>query len=126
MQPYYGPSHLRFTAKGGQTYYFAVDTKTQTGIIALNWAYKSSGVFRFASEDREFFTGLPLYQTAGTESLPPVATPIDRNSVVATYYNYNARGVLVTVTRTAGSVGRMMIDYQTVDGSILAGNNLIP
>ena len=34
-----------------------------------------------------------------------------------TYYNYNAPGVLVTVTRVAGSTGRATVNYQTVDGT---------
>jgi uncharacterized delta-60 repeat protein len=122
IQPYYGPSHLRFTAKGGQTYYFAVDTKFRTGPVSLNWAYKSSGVFRFASEDFDWVTGLPLYQTAETESQTPLGSGnVDVDSVETTYYNYNAPGVLVTVTRSAGSIGRAVVDYQTEDGTSLPG-----
>ena len=61
IPPYYGSSHLKFNAVGGQTYYFAVDTKAgTTGGLVFNWAYKSSGVFRFASEDVDWVTGLPL------------------------------------------------------------------
>lgn len=136
IQPYYGPSHLRFTAKGGQTYYFGVDTKAQTGTgsIVLTWAYKSSGVFRFASEDQDynnflssflsFGQPLPLYQVSQTESMPPIASPVDRNSVVGTYYNYNAPGVLVTVTRAAGSKGRVVVHYNTIDGTNLPASAL--
>ena len=74
FQPYNGPSHLRFNAKGGTTYYFEVDTKNSLsfapsyGMISLNWAYQASGVFRFATEDFDPLTSLPLYQTASTES----------------------------------------------------------
>ena len=64
---------LRFNAKGGTTYYFVVDTKNSHGILTLNWAYKPSGVFRFATEDFDRFTGLPLYQTSETESQLPQA-----------------------------------------------------
>ena len=117
---YYGPSHLRFTAQSGQFYYFAVDTKTQPGPIVLNWAYKSSGVFAFASEDQDYFTGLPQYQTSETESQSPLGSGnVDVESVVTTYYNYNAPGVLVTVSRRAGSAGRAIVNYQTVDGTSL-------
>ena len=107
-QFYNGPSALRFNAQHGTTYYFVVDTKSGRGTLTLNWAYKPSGVFRFATEDFDQSTHLPLYQTAQTESVPP-----DENSVVSTYYTYNAPGVLVTVTRTAGSSGRVMVDYAT-------------
>jgi uncharacterized delta-60 repeat protein len=117
---YYGPSGLRFNAKGGTTYYFAVDTKSgQQGVISLNWAYKSSGVFRFATEDVDDSTGLPLYQTAQTESATPQGLNNSSLSVVSTYYSYNAPGVLVTVTRAAGSSGRVMVDYATEDGTAL-------
>ena len=117
---YYGPSHLRFTAKAGQTYYFAVDTKYQTGVISLSYAYKPSGAFRFASEDQDTATGLPLYQTSDTESQSPQGSGnVDVSSVVHTYYYYNAPGALVTVTRSAGSSGRAIVDYTTVDGSAI-------
>jgi uncharacterized delta-60 repeat protein len=146
IQPYYGPSHLRFNAKAGTTYYIAVDSQNANsclgfslgkgpGTIVLHWAYKSSGVFRFASEDVDFWTalptgypfigggghliGYPLYQTAQTESLLPTGTANDANSTILTYYQYNVPGVLVTVTRVAGSAGRAMVKYQTVDGTSL-------
>lgn len=121
IPPFYGPSHLKFNAVGGQTYYFAVDTKSGGGNIVLNWAYKSSGVFRFATEDFDPLTGLPLYQAAQTESQTPVGSGnVDVQSVETTYYSYNAPGVLVTVTRTAGSTGRAIVDYQTIDGTNMA------
>ena len=83
--PFYGPSGLHFNAKAGQTYYFAVDSKATssilsflpslgTGFVALNWAYQSSGVLRFASEDVDTYSQMLLYQTAETESEPPVGT----------------------------------------------------
>ncbi len=110
----------------------------------LHWAYKSSGVFRFASEDvdlttgvptntvvKTFYdpiayitttnygkghlTGIPLYQCAQTESSYQVKYVPEGNSVLFTYYNYNAPGVLVTVTRVAGSTGRATVNYQTVN-----------
>lgn len=59
--PFNGPSGLRFNATSGTTYYFAVDTKLPSvsyllpfdfgGPVALNWAYRPSGVFRLATED---------------------------------------------------------------------------
>lgn len=50
-QPYNGPSGLRFNAKAGEIYYIAVATKFGGGTINLSWAYHSSGIFRFATED---------------------------------------------------------------------------
>jgi hypothetical protein len=121
VQPYYGPSHLRFNARAGTTYYFAVDTKrtASPGLISLQWAYQSSGVFRFATEDEDAWTGLPLYQAAETESDYRVHYVPVGNAVLFTYYNYNVPGVLVTVTRVAGSTGRATVNYQTVDGNSL-------
>jgi uncharacterized delta-60 repeat protein len=141
VQPYYGPSHLRFNAVAGTTYYIAVDTKPgstsivspnrngrvpPTGSISLQWAYQSSGVFRFATEDFDGFSGLPLYQTASTESTLldgdiAVNGGNDADSADHTYYSFNAQGVLVTVTRVAGSAGRCTVHYQTEDGA-----NMIP
>jgi uncharacterized delta-60 repeat protein len=144
IQPYYGPSHLRFNAQAGVTYYIAVDSQTATsflgfnlgsgpGTVVLNWAYKSSGVFRFASEDVDYstgypltsggaghLTGFPLYQAAETEGNYLVHYVPVGNSPLFTYYNYNVPGVLVTVTRVAGSTGRATVNYQTMDGASLA------
>ena len=141
-QPYYGPSHLRFNAHAGVTYYIAVDSRPAMsflglplgagpGKIVLHWAYKSSGVFRFASEDVDYSTGIPapvgaghltgfsLFQCAETESSYQVKYVPEGNSVLFTYYRYNAPGVLVNVTRVAGSTGRATVKYRTVDVSNL-------
>ena len=154
IQPYYGPSHLRFNAVAGTTYYIAVDTKPNsssilspnvgpyppldyelgplpgenlpaTGSVSLQWAYQSSGVFRFATEDFDEYSGLPLYQTAGTESDLPEGDIIvsggdDADSAAFNYYTFNAPGVLVTVTRVGGSSGRCTVNYSTVPGTNLA------
>ena len=133
FQSYYGPSGLRFNARAGTTYYFAVDTKSSTssrGSITLNWAYKSSGVFRWATEDVDPYASFPIsssyntvymprYKTSDYESETPSGLNNSSLSVVSTYYNYNAPGVLVTVTRIAGSSGRVLVDYTTVDGDNL-------
>jgi len=152
-QPYAGPSGLRFNAKAGTTYYFAADTKASysytfipyppyylltlsgTGPIHLNWAYHSSGVFRFASENVDQ-TGIKdtngnpilLYQCAETEGANSfrgglqhgVKGPVNANEYRTTtdnYYSSDVNGLLVTVTRVAGSSGRVLVDYTTVDGS---------
>ncbi len=145
-QPYWGPSKIMFNAKGGTTYYFAVDTKYSSyyssyfssffyyytvpqlyGPVTLNWAYHSSGVFRFASENIDQTgvldtNGNPmlLYPTAETETSRRWQGTVNAgqyNSTLRTYYTYNAPGVLVTVTRAAGSSGRAMVSYTTVDGN---------
>jgi hypothetical protein len=64
-QQYYGPSHLRVNVTAGTKYYIAVDAKTTSasgaiyGAAVLNWSFKSSGVFRFATEDYDYWTGYP-------------------------------------------------------------------
>ena len=134
-QPFSGPSGLRFNARAGTTYYIAVDTKTLTlstlsyptqltslpyGNISLNWAYHPSGVFRFATEGMDQTgSGLPLYQCAESETSRRFSGTVNANqydTTLHTYYTYDAPGVLVTVTRVAGSSGRVSVDYTTVDG----------
>ena len=68
--PFGGPSGVRFNATYGTTYYIVINSKGSStanssginnifggstisapnGFPQLNWAYHSSGVFRFASE----------------------------------------------------------------------------
>jgi uncharacterized delta-60 repeat protein len=109
FQPFTGPSSLRFTAKAGNTYYIVADSKYgDIGNVALNWAYHSSGVFRFASENVEQ-TGI---------------TDIKGNPVLL-YQCASAEGkVLLTVTRVAGYTGRMLVDFATASGTtnLLANN----
>jgi uncharacterized delta-60 repeat protein len=111
-QPYVGPSGLRFNAKAGVTYYFAVDTKAGSfGNISFNWAYHPSGMFRFATEDiDQTGTGMLLYKCSETEGLNDYLNGFNDN------YFDDPEGVLVTVTRVAGSFGRVQVDYATADG----------
>jgi len=127
---YSGPSGLRFNAVAGTTYYFAVDTKSFPGLISLNWSLHPSGVFRFATENADVaanlstgagfqsltypdgFTPMLLYQVAATESSGYTTTAGD--PIRYTLFN-NGLGALVTVTRVAGSYGRVSVDYSTVD-----------
>jgi uncharacterized delta-60 repeat protein len=143
-QPYGGPSGLRFNAVGGTTYYIAVDSKssfhytgyltslaytapTGPGPFKLNWAYHPSGVFRFATENIDQ-TGIQdtngnpmlLYQCAENETSRRRRGIVDLdlyNTTMHTYYDYNVPGVLVTVTRVAGSSGRVLVDYTTENGN---------
>ncbi len=153
FQPFGGPSGLRFNATAGTTYYIVADSKPNyietilltppyyvltdigRGTISLNWAYHPSGVFRFASEnvDQTGIVGtngnpILLYQAAETETSLRGLSIANGNvsqydNMLATYYGYNADGLLVTVTRVAGSSGRMAVDYTTVDGDASVTTN---
>ena len=132
--PFGGPSGLRFNAVNGTTYYIAIDSKgastanssgintifgssqiaAPNGFPVLNWAYHSSGLFRFASEQFNWSSAngvIPMYYCTPYESIP------DWDVNYKTYYNYFATGVVVTVTRLAGSTGRVLVDYATADGT---------
>ncbi|HUA67801.1 MAG TPA: hypothetical protein VMA13_04570, partial [Candidatus Saccharimonadales bacterium] len=116
-QPYGGPSGLHFNAKAGTTYYFAVDSKYLPGQMVLNYAFHPAGVFRFATEDFYQYenanystVSIPIYEASSTESIEP-SYVVGRPATIQTYYPYNVPGVLVTVTRVAGSSGRMEVDY---------------
>lgn len=150
---YSGPSGLRFNAVGNQTYYIAVDSKAtpydynffgsiglypsrSTGPIVLTWAYKPSGVFRFATENFDF-TGNensssnsvlpPLIVTSQTETsfeseedLSDHGWVVNANQYdiqLHSYYYYNVEGVPVTITRVGGSSGRVWLNYSTEDGN---------
>ncbi|HWW00693.1 MAG TPA: Calx-beta domain-containing protein [Candidatus Acidoferrum sp.] len=126
--PFAGPSVLRFNAVAGTTYYIAVDSKVNQGTISLNWAFRPSGAFRFATESFDYSsqlfgtspTPVPLYMCSEAESLP------DWESTHDSYYRFDPEGVLVTVTRVAGSSGRMFVDYATRDGTAVAGFDYKP
>jgi uncharacterized repeat protein (TIGR01451 family)/uncharacterized delta-60 repeat protein len=132
--PYSGPSALHFNASAGTTYYIAVDSKGLTGTIFLSWAFRPSGAFRFATETFDFGTttnngtntffvpgtGNPLFLCSPEESLP------DFDPTFRTYYIFDPEGVLVTVTRVAGSTGRMLVDYATQDGTALSDVDYTP
>lgn len=153
LQPFGGPSILRFNAQAGVTYYFAADTKlvaynaapypyflnasfNTRGLISLNWSYHPSGVFRFASEQTDL-TGLSdtngnpilLYQCAETESsesqIMNGTFNVDEAKTVVngTYYHPYVAGLLVTVTRVAGSSGRVSVNYTTQNGNPLQITN---
>ncbi|MEY2427332.1 MAG: serralysin, partial [Verrucomicrobiota bacterium] len=160
--PTTGPSILRFNATAGTTYYIAVDSKVAAplattgngrsvsflsllgnGSVALNWAFRPSGVLRFASEEYDipkwvaplfntnfttnFNIGMPqpLYQCTEMENVAGVGYT-GGESVHDSYYQYDPEGLLVTVTRVAGSRGRLLVDYATQDGTnALSRNNAL-
>ena len=88
-----GPSVLRFNAKANTTYYVAADARA-VGNVSLNWAFKPSGVFRFASEisDQRGLTD--------TNGNPFLLVPTTEGTIA-----------YVTVTRVAGSYGRCTVGY---------------
>ena len=141
--PFGGPSGLRFNAVNGTTYYIAIHSKgastanssgintifgssqiaAPNGFPVLNWAYHSSGLFRFASEQFNWSSAngvIPMYYCTPYEDIP------DWDVNYKTYYNYFATGVVVTVTRLVGSTGRVLVDYATADGTAVAGFDYMP
>ena len=141
-----GASGLRFNAKAGATYYFAVSGKSGSGgQFSLSWGYHSSGVFKFASETRDQTTGIPiktgivttggiirfissssgypgmlLYQVAETEEFGYRSGNVvadQLSTTMNTLYDYEVGGVLVTITRVGGSSGRIKVGYTTVPGN---------
>lgn len=132
LVPGSGASELHFTAVQGVTYYIAVDSKLLLGFIpnqgpiTLNWAFRPSGVFRFATEKIDQTAGVPgmlLYQVSENETLELLSGPVvanQYNTTIHTYYQYDVPGLLVTVTRVAGSSGRVNVGYSTVDGDQLS------
>lgn len=111
FQPFTGPSGLRFNAKRGVTYYIAADSVFgDTGTISLNWAYHSSGVFRFASENVE--------QTGITDT---------NGNPMLLYQVASGENALVTITRVSGYSGRMTVDYAAtnVPAALIQANGLM-
>ena len=109
------------------------ETDIGRGTISLNWAYHPSGVFRFASEnvDQTGIVGtngspMLLYQCSETETSRRISGAVNAgeyDGTIGTYWDYDAPGLLVTVTRVAGSSGRMAVDYTTMDGDASVTTN---
>jgi len=122
---------------------FQLSGNLSRGNIHLNWAYHPAGVFRFATEqvDQTGITdtngnAMLLYECSETEgvfnNISPsgsssrrssnehgVIGPVGVNESQTTLnaeYTYDVHGLLVTVTRVAGSSGRVTVDYTTMDG----------
>jgi len=140
IQPY-GPSGVRFNAVSGKTYTVAVIT-SPTGTVKLNWSLHPSGVFRFASEEIDQ-TGLTysngtqmlMYHVSETEGTRRPTGVMPANRPNTTYdgtiyltnftsgYVFDVPGLLVSVTRIAGSTGRVRVGYTTSD--IQPGSSLM-
>lgn len=92
---------VRFRASAGTTYYIAVDTRAGTaGPFVLNWAYHSSGLFRFSST---------AYTCAETEG------QIYPDGSDLWSHTHLIGGVVITITRIFGSDGRVVVNYATAD-----------
>ena len=102
-----GPSGVRFFARVGQTYMIAVDGFAgDTGSVTLTYAYSGAGIFQFTAD---------TYNCTELESTTPnLDVPLARSSLL---------GVRLTVTRIGGSAGRVLVDYETADGTALAGTD---
>ena len=109
--PYNGPSHLRFNAKGGATYYFMVDTKAGTAegpvhCFKLGLPNLPVIVLRLPLKLLTPLPALPRAAARRRLRAPGLPEPLDdvNSLLILTYYDvYNAPGVLVTVTRAARS-----------------------
>ncbi len=117
-----GPSPaVTFTATAGTTYFVAVDGAQSspggpayTGVFTLTYAGSISsdaGHFRFSTTsmtvaESESTTGAARFQNVGIGS-----------------DNRNIGGAVVTVVRTNGATGRMVVNYTTVDGTAVAGTD---
>ncbi len=99
---------VKFRAKAGMTYYFAVDGGQ--GAVRLRWAYNSAGLFRFSSAAyRVPETGNVLVGEHGGDDVQQHTVP----------------GQIVTITRLFGSEGRVRVDWTTQNGTALAGTDYI-
>ena len=109
-------------------------TTPPTGLISLNWALHPSGVFRFATEDIDqtgltYSNGTPmlLYEVSETEETRRPTGNLDAskyNTTEHVEYTFDVPGALVTVTRVAGSSGRVTVGY-TARQITAADTNLV-
>jgi hypothetical protein len=97
--PLSGPSILRFNATAGTTYYIAVDSmigkgysqfstsfswlsQVGEGLISLNWAFRPSGILRFATEEYDLYGWLYGSILNPTNvSMPPTNAPKPNRSL---------------------------------------------
>jgi uncharacterized delta-60 repeat protein len=125
---------------------FAGVISPPAGLIKLNWALHPSGVFQFAQEDLDetgmtYSNGIPmlLYRVSETEETRRPTGTVVANQYDSTLYgttgqgslgrwgyDFDVPGLLVSVTRVAGSSGRVQVGYTTKNiapSSSLMGNN---
>ena len=111
---------------------FSTIFSPNAGNIKLNWARHPSGVFRFATEELDmtgmsYSNGMPmlLYHVSETEANRGRTVNIPVNQYDSTLngttylngrrsgYVFDVPGMLVSVTRVAGSSGRVQVGYTT-------------
>ena len=115
-------------------YQYYVLTDIGRGNISLNWAYHPSGVFRFATEQVDLTEGSSsllssissgsIILSSGSVANPRLLYQCSESesgsrrtgTITVSGLEYDPYGLLVTVTRVAGSTGRMAVDYTTQDG----------
>ena len=83
----------------------------------------TAGEFNFSSWIDSSGFGLPYFASMNESDFDPYCYPlyfVDRGR--------SASGVLITVVRTNGSTGKVMVDYRTVDGlgTAIAGSDYFP
>jgi len=112
------PAIFVLMPKAGRFISIAVDTKFSDWIHFAELGLQIFRCFPFR-HGRQGFPRACRCIRLRNGKLPAYGGNDSANSVALTYYNYNAPGALVTVTRTAGSSGRATVDYSTVDGTLV-------
>ncbi len=100
-------SGVKLYVRAGVTYKIAVDgVAGATGNVTLRWGYQNAGVFQFTSTE---------YKYLETESGGVISPSVGRS----------INGALITVTRLFGGSGKVVVGFQTVDGTAVAGTDYI-
>lgn len=103
-------AQVTFQTVPNQTYYIAVygnagQAPSDSGVYTLNWNLSiptnSSGTLGFASSRSR--NGIPLYEVSSSDGNSPIDNSVAPDSV---------QGARLTVTRTGGSSGRIIVGYQ--------------
>ena len=104
-------SQVGFSAVSNTAYYLSVNTSVEgldnTGSVVLNWFSASANTNVPTIPSGTFFFTSPTYTVSDSDESSPINVPMD---VVPPWL-----GARVTVTRTNGSSGRVLVPY-TVTG----------
>jgi len=103
-----GPGGVKLNTKRGTVYYIVVGSYLagQGGAVSLNWAYTSSGVFRFSAD---------VYSYSETVSDGSLHITTARSAI----------GARITVTRLFGTAGKVLVNWDTLDGTAFAGQDYL-
>lgn len=94
-----GPSGVKFNAKRGTKYYVAVGSSgVAGGAVTLNWAYTSSGVFRFSAD---------TYTCAESDMWDSIISDTA----------WSPLGARITISRQFGTVGKCIVSFTCTDGA---------